>query len=183
MESNESLELIKVPSSEYEYAADGSPILKKELTEDGEAVKVFSKLRTFDKDEDVSTKEGIEKLKDHNWYESSYDGSYIGREDEYNFFIKEKGLILLQKVEPSYRTASIGYSPKEHKWYGWSHRAFHGFTIGDEVHEGDLTNTSGLIKEYEIQHPEESRSLPVGFKAENLYDAKRMAIAFACAVG
>lgn len=29
----------------------------------------------------------------------------------------------------------IGYSDKEKKWYGWSHRAIHGFGIGDEINK------------------------------------------------
>ena len=73
-------------------------------------------------------------------------------------------------------------APAQNKWYGWSHRALYGFGIGDEVHEGDLTNMSGFTDEYLSEHPEEDLSLPVGFVAKNLNDAKRMAIAFADAV-
>ena len=32
----------------------------------------------------------------------------------------------------------IGFSEQEQKWYGWSHRAIHGFKIGDKCKEGDL---------------------------------------------
>ncbi len=28
--------------------------------------------------------------------------------------------------------AQIGFNPKQKKWYGWSHRAIHGFGIGSE---------------------------------------------------
>ena len=80
------------------------------------------------------------------------------------------------------RVACIGFAPAQNKWYGWSHRAMYGFGIGDEVHEGDLTNMSGFTDEYLSEHPEEDLSLPVGFVAKNLNDAKRMAIAFADAV-
>lgn len=31
--------------------------------------------------------------------------------------------------------AGLGFSEKEQKWYGWSHRAIHGFGIGDEAVE------------------------------------------------
>ena len=41
---------------------------------------------------------------------------------------------------------------------------------------------NGLVEEYRIQHPEEDFSLPVGFVAMTINDAKRMAIAFAEAV-
>ena len=30
-------------------------------------------------------------------------------------------------------TASIAFSSKSQKWYGWSHRAIYGFKIGDIV--------------------------------------------------
>lgn len=115
------------------------------------------------------------------YYESAVDGSYIGRGDDFCSLL-EKGLVLIQKAAPTDNVASIAYCPKENKWYGWSHRAIYGFGIGDKVSEGDLTNSSGLIEEYRIQHPEEDYSLPVGFVAKNLNDAKRMAIAYAKAV-
>jgi hypothetical protein len=78
-------------------------------------------------------------------------------------------------------TASIAFSPKSQKWYGWSHRAIYGFKIGDVVEYGDLTTTSGYIEEFELEHPEIAfkHALPIGFKAETLDDCRKMAIAFA----
>ena len=49
---------------------------------------------------------------------------------------------------------------------------------GDVVEEGDCAASSGWIPEYLAEHPEEDRSLPVGFIAKSLADCKRMAIAF-----
>jgi len=37
----------------------------------------------------------------------------------------------------SHPHASIGFSEKEQKWYGWSHRAIAGFGIGSTVKRGD----------------------------------------------
>lgn len=68
---------------------------------------------------------------------------------------------------------------KEQKWYGWSHRAIYGFGIGDIVEEGDCTATSGWSNEHLKKHPKDDLSLPIGFEAKSLDDAKRMAIAFA----
>lgn len=62
-------------------------------------------------------------------------------------------------------TATIGFSKKEQKWYGWSHRAIYGFGVGAEVEKGSTID-----------------SLPVGFKAKTLEDARRMAEAFSQAV-
>lgn len=45
--------------------------------------------------------------------------------------------------------ANIGFSEKENKWYGWSHRAIFGFTIGSEVKFGDCAFIASNKEEYE----------------------------------
>jgi len=90
------------------------------------------------------------------------DGLYIGDPKMARQLCKKFG------IKPEYRTptssvCSIGFREKEGKWFGWSHRAIFGFKVGDVVKEGDV------IAEY----------LPVGFKAENIEQAKEMAAAFA----
>ena len=110
----------------------------------------------------------------------SDDGGYVGSvEDAQKYF--EKG-ILPEKSLSTHNVCSIGKSLNDGKWYGWSHRAMYGFNIGDEVKEGDLCAESGFIPEYIAEHPEEDRSLPVGFVAKTEADAKKMAIAFADSV-
>ena len=162
----------------------GCLVINEEILDNGRATKVTSMLPNNPHENRHWTKEEMEKecIK-HVYYVSNIDGGYIGGEKDYNYLVNEKHLILIQKARPTDNTCSIGYNPEENKWYGWSHRAIYGFTIGDIVKKGDLTNSSGLIEEYRIQHPEEDFSLPVGFKAITLNDAKRMAIAFAEAVG
>jgi hypothetical protein len=61
---------------------------------------------------------------------------------------------------------SIGFSKKEQKWFGWSHRAMFGFGIGHKVKAGDVI----------------AGAIPVGTTAKTLGDARRMAEAFAEAV-
>jgi hypothetical protein len=78
---------------------------------------------------------------------------------------------------------SIGFSEREGKWYGWSHRAIFGFKPGDKVKEGDCVASSGWTDEWIAEHPEDDRRLPVGFVAKDKADARRMAIAFAESVG
>lgn len=112
---------------------------------------------------------------------SSIDGHYIGNQENAYFLCHEMG-IRPQVWKDENNVCSIGFCKKENKWYGWSHRAIFGFTIGDEVKEGDCTNSSGYIEEYIDEHPECDLSLPVGFKAETMEDARRMAIAFADSV-
>jgi hypothetical protein len=89
-------------------------------------------------------------------------GDYIGSYEDALRLVVENG-IQPQKRTPTSNVCSIGYQPQEKKWYGWSHRAIHGFKVGDVVKEGDCT----------------ADGLPVGFTAKNLADAKKMAEAFA----
>ena len=64
---------------------------------------------------------------------------------------------------------SIGFSEKEQKWYGFSHRAIHGFKIGDKCKEGDL----GVGDEYTFKP---------GDTLKTLDDCKQRAIDFAKSV-
>jgi len=106
-------------------------------------------------------------------------GDYIGDPKAARYLICKRG-IKPQKIDPSCNICSIGFCEREQKWYGWSHRAIFGFGIGSMAKEGDCCTTSGWTEEYLNEHPEERlRVIPVGFKAETLQDAKRMAIAFA----
>lgn len=77
------------------------------------------------------------------------------------------------------QVACIGFSEKERKWYGWSHRAFYGFGIGHIVKQGNCEASSGWTDEYLKEHPEEDMSMPIGFEVKNMEDARRCAIAFA----
>lgn len=118
------------------------------------------------------------------------EGHYIGDPRMAHNLIVQRGI----KPEPRTpscpsanggrgRTCSIGFCEREQKWYGWSHRAIFGFGIGDIVKDGDCTASSGWLDEYLLEHPDADLSLPVGFEAETLEDAKRMAVAFAESVG
>ena len=64
-------------------------------------------------------------------YKSKFDDSYIthvGMEDH----IKH-----LAKLEITGElTHGVGFSPKDGKWYGWSHRAIYGFEVGSECKKG-----------------------------------------------
>ncbi len=113
----------------------------------------------------------------------NYDGVYIGTPKVARFLTKKKGLTLLQKAAAEDNICSIGFQPSEQKWFGWSHRAIHGFGIGDTVDSSDhLCNQSGWTDEYLKEHPEADERLPVGFTAKTLDDAKKMAIVFASSV-
>ena len=68
-------------------------------------------------------------------YYSNFDKSYIthvGME-------KDDGLLkFMAENEITHElTHGVGFSHKDNKWYGWSHRAIFGFTIGSECKKGD----------------------------------------------
>lgn len=119
------------------------------------------------------------------------DGNYIGESRLAYQLCKTRGI----KPEPMPKEfiagcndgdsgiCSIGFSEKEQKWYGWSHRAMYGFGIGYVVKKGSCCASPGVTEEWLRDHPEDDFSLPVGFKVKTLADAKRAAIAFADSVG
>jgi len=60
----------------------------------------------------------------------NHHGDYIG--DKKNAkMLMDKGIIP-EISKPDHSVCSIGYSPDDGKWYGWSHRAIKGFGIGDK---------------------------------------------------
>ena len=105
-------------------------------------------------------------------------GDYIGNPKTAYRLCNKMG-INPEKANPLDGVCSIGFCGQDAKWYGWSHRAIYGFGVGEVVEDGDCAATSGFTDEYLVEHPEEDLSLPIGFKAENVEDTKRMAIAFA----
>ena len=122
--------------------------------------------------------------KEHVIVKSAYmpNGDYIGDPKTAHYLIAKRE-IKPEKANPTHNVCSIGFCEKEQKWYGWSHRAIFGFGIGSTVKRGDCCASSGYIEEYLVEHPDDDLSLPVGFVAKNLIDAKRMAISFADSVG
>lgn len=80
---------------------------------------------------------------------------------------KEKHGIVSKKAKPSHQVHSIGYSEKEKKYYGWSHRAVVGFKIGDKIFEPKY----GDDKTPYTQHGKKT--------IRNIADAEKAAKAFA----
>ncbi|KKN53801.1 hypothetical protein LCGC14_0598940 [marine sediment metagenome] len=108
-------------------------------------------------------------------------GDYLGDPRTARYLIRRKG-IKPEKAKPSHNVCSIGFCEAEQKWYGWSHRAIYGFRVGDTVTKGDCTASSGLTAEYLKEYPGQDGSLPIGFTARTIEDARRMAVAFAASV-
>ena len=79
---------------------------------------------------------------------SSIDGSYIGDEKIAKMLNKKYG-ILPQAIEGN-SVSSIGFSSKDNKWYGWSHRGIYGFGIGSTCKKDiviiDLLTEKNILK-------------------------------------
>ena len=138
-----------------------------------------AKTEEFNHKDDPDLKEGQTQV-----ITSAYtpDGLYIGPTNFAKKLVADLG-IKPELANETDRVCTIGFSEKFQKWYGWSNLAVHGFGIGDKVEAGDITTTSGWTDEHLKKHPKDNKSLPVGFEAKTLEDAKKMAIAFADAVG
>lgn len=65
------------------------------------------------------------------------NGDYIGDEKIAKMLCDKCG-IKPELANPGDSVCSIGYSEKEGKWFGWSHRAIAGFQVGSEVKQGDV---------------------------------------------
>jgi hypothetical protein len=74
-------------------------------------------------------------------------GKFIGTEKEMKFFLK-KGITDFDISGNGDSVCSIGFNPKEQKWYGWSHRAICGYGIGDKVFEDSFGNGDTLFTQH-----------------------------------
>ena len=80
------------------------------------------------------------------WVQIYMDGCYLTASCEYETIISNPSVIDLlisaqiNKVESIYSTevACVGFSEKNQKWVGWSHRGACSFGIGSEVKKGDV---------------------------------------------
>jgi hypothetical protein len=93
------------------------------------------------------------------------NNEYIGNPADARYLVAALG-IAPELRDVSKTVCSIGFSAKDGKWYGWSHRAVAGFRVGSEVKSGDVI----------------AESIPVGTRAKNLDEARWFAEKFAEAV-
>ena len=82
-------------------------------------------------------------------YKSKFDDSYIthvGMEKSVKF--------LADREITEELTHGVGFSPKDNKWYGWSHRAIYGFEIGSTCKKGDCHYTPDTPEKLIDDHAE-----------------------------
>lgn len=90
---------------------------------------------------------------------SNADDSFVG-DEKFAKKLQDMG-IEPERARKGDRVASVGFCEAENKWYGWSHRAIHGFGIGD--HELTLDPFSGDSHGAEIKTLDEARKAAVKF--------------------
>lgn len=93
------------------------------------------------------------------------DGDYVG-DPKWAFELFQLDIIP-EKRTPTSNVCSVGFSAKMGEWYGWSHRAMCGFKIGSKIENADHIC---------------AETMPIGFEAKTMADAKLMAQAYAAAV-
>jgi len=75
-------------------------------------------------------------------YLSNFDDTYlthVGKEEAVRF--------LADREITEELSNGVGFSPKEIKWYGWSHRAIYGFGIGSTCKKGDCHYRAANVEE------------------------------------
>lgn len=91
-------------------------------------------------------------------------GDYIGSPRDARFLVHKLG-IQPEKWHKKHCVCSIGYSVKDGKWYGWSHRAIVGFSVGHVIKKGSVCY-SKRRGEYVIQTAAEARAAVIKFARE-----------------
>lgn len=127
---------------------------------------VFKEIKRYYADTTLST----EIWTDHNEYVGLADlGKW--KSDTLNFIYKHRltNLMSINRAkglplsETGCNAVSIGFSEKEQKWYGWTHRGYGAFGIGDEIVERSIMDS----EDAKYRYP---------FKVETLEQAKELAI-------
>lgn len=106
---------------------------KRDYTKDEERFKEYRKEKIVD---EKKRSEEAERRRQMNTQENdgeSLENTVTSLNEEKENFFQKHGI---KEV-----SCGLGYSEKEEKWYGWSHRAIHGFGIGDKCVECYPTGT------------------------------------------
>ena len=72
---------------------------------------------------------------------------YIGNTGIAHRLWRKYGIEHFERRKDDSTICSVGYSPRDNKWYGWSHRAIYGFSIGSEVKKGSCAYVPPTFEE------------------------------------
>ena len=81
---------------------------------------------------------------------SAYDkkNQYLGDPKMVKPLIEKYHIEDFEKTDPLNTICTIGYSPLEKSWYGWSHRGIAGFHVGSKVSKGDCAYQPATKKDF-----------------------------------
>ena len=68
-----------------------------------------------------------------------------------------------EKAKPDHTVDSYGKAEADGAWWGWSHRAIHGFGVGDKI-KADTIGSGG--KEFTIKNDDQARDMAIAFAKE-----------------
>jgi len=91
--------------------------------------------------------------KDGHLFAETLNGKYIGEPKLAENLYEIYG-ISFDVISDEHNVCSIGFSEREQKWYGWSHRAIFGFGIGSEIKKGDCAYIAATPEELIDDHAE-----------------------------
>lgn len=77
-------------------------------------------------------------------YFSKHDDSYITQEGQEGNVKQLADLEITQEL-----SHGVGFSPKDGKWYGWSHRAIQGFSVGSLCEKGHVHYIGSTLEDQE----------------------------------
>lgn len=77
----------------------------------------------------------------------SKNGEYIGDPSEIFYVFNKFGVCEDLSSSRENGVICVGYSPKDKKYYGWSHRAIFGFGVGSKVKRGDTAYLPDTFEE------------------------------------
>lgn len=107
-------------------------------------------------------------------------GHYIGTPDDAENLCVAMG-IHPELIDSEHRVCSIGFCESDQKWFGWSHRAIHGFGVGSTVKKGDCGYVPSDVHELDIGYAESDETIEVPCPAT--HTAKNFFIAGSFSIG
>lgn len=122
------------------YQLDDSGMYKKMVSKDTTPLAAYGYYLQTDLVTMSPKEEPIEMTSAYNMH-----GHYIGTAEDAEYLCVDRGIIP-ELASDTHNVCSVGYSHKDGKYYGWSHRAIHGFGIGDKVKFGDCAYTPDTME-------------------------------------
>lgn len=94
-------------------------------------------------------------------------GDYIG-DSKFAYRLCKKWGIAPEKIDSDHNVCSIGFCEKDQKWYGWSHRAMFGFSIGSTTKKESCGYTPSNVLELYTTLSDDEKARVVNVDADGI---------------